>query len=73
MRNFLQNSALNMWLIAFPWTLRQICENWYNNSLAIIENHLQRNNIGFNKKFPFVATPGDETSHITEKVPWQVT
>ena len=36
---------------------------------AIIEIHLHRNNIGFNKYFPFVASPSTEMSHITNKVP----
>ena len=73
MSNFLQNHALNMWLITFPLKLYQIYEHWYNNSLTIIEIHLHRNNTGFNKKFPFVASPIAETSHITKKVLWQAT
>ena len=67
------NYALNMWLVAFAKKLYQICEHRYNNYLAIIEIHLHRNNIGFNKKIPFVASAGAETSHITVKVPWLAT
>ena len=69
MRNFLQNYALNIWLIAFPWKLYQICDHRFNDFLAITEIHLHRNNMGFNKKCPFVASPGTETSHITVKIP----
>ena len=66
-RNILQNSALNIWLIAFPLKLHQICEHRYNNSLTITDIHLHWNNMGFNKEFPFVASPGAENkSHHWE-------
>ena len=69
MSNFLQNYALNMWLITFPWKLYQICEHWCNNSLAIIEIHLHRKNIGFNKNYTVIASPGTETSCIIRNFP----
>ena len=72
-RNFLQNYTLNISLIAFPWTLYQICEHSYNNFLGSMEIRLHTNVIGFTKKFPFVASPCIEASHATEKVPWLAT
>ena len=44
------NCALNIWLIAFPWKLYQICDHRFNGFLAITEIHQPRNNMGFSKK-----------------------
>ena len=62
------NYALNIWLAAFAWKLCQICEHRYNNFLAINFIHLHKNNMGFNKNHPFMASPGAETSDITKNV-----
>ena len=61
--------ALNIRLMRFFWKYYYICQHGYNYFLAIIVIYLYRNNIRFNKKFPFITPPSATTSHIIENVP----